>query len=64
MSKEIKGDRQRDERIDISSPPFGFLREEENGFKAAALMKEETRRSRVPAESDGRMAERLCVSGV
>lgn len=38
--KEIKGDRQRDERIDIFSSPFGSLWEEENYFKAAALMKE------------------------
>lgn len=37
--KEIKGDRQRDERIDIFSSPFGSLWEEENYFKAAALMK-------------------------
>lgn len=40
MLKEIKGDRQRDERIDIFSSPFGSLWEEENYFKAAALMKE------------------------
>ncbi len=39
MLKEIKGDRQRDERIDIFSSPFGSLWEE-NYFKAAALMKE------------------------
>jgi len=40
MLKEIKGDRQRDERIDIFSSPFGSLWEEENYFKADALMKE------------------------
>lgn len=56
MSKEIKGDRQRDERIDISSSPFGSLREEENDFKAAELMKEKTHRPCVPPE-----VECICV---
>lgn len=52
MSKEIKGDRQRDERIDISSSPFGSLREEENDFKAD--------------EREGAAAARprVCVRGV
>lgn len=40
MLREIKGDRQRDERIDIFPSPLGSLWEEGNYFKAAALMKE------------------------
>lgn len=59
MSKEIKGDRQRNERIDIPSSLFGSLREEENDFKAGALMKEKDASVMRPFRGGSQMNEWL-----